>query len=191
MTEAFVPPSYSSAADATWRCADLCDAMRDVIGAALRVLPPRLASLGGRSWYFGEAVIAQSTQADGAMSLADLLQTSGHGRVLVVDGRGNAQHAILGDRMAALAVQHGWSGIVLWGYARDLRELSRMPLGVHALGARPNRPVQMTPAHLGRSIEMDDVTVREGDWIYADEDGVIALGARHTTLMQEARPASA
>lgn len=98
-------------------------------------------------------------------------------------GRGKMRpHAILGDRMAGMGVQNGWSGVLVNGHVRDTPVLARMPLGVHALGAMPNRPAAMAPAQAGEHVRIQGVTVRTGDWLYADTDGVIVLARRHAPV---------
>lgn len=179
MSSPFTPPSYSSAPDVNWTTADLCDACMDDADWGLRVLPPSFRPFGGRPWYFGQVVAVPSPSPDGALSLAPLLSEPGLGRVLVVDGMGSAAHAILGDRMAGMAVQNGWSGVLVNGHVRDTTVLARMPLGVHALGAMPNRPSAMAPAKAGTQVHIQGVDVRTGDWLYADTDGVILLARRH------------
>lgn len=182
MTASFTPPSYSSAPDVNWTTADLCDTCMGQADWDLRVLPPVFRAFGGRSWYFGQVVAVPSPTADGALSLAGLLAEPGQGRVLVVDGLDSATHAILGDRMAGMGVQNGWSGVLVNGHVRDTPVLARMPLGVHALGAMPNRPAAMAPAQAGEQVQIQGVTVRTGDWLYADTDGVIVLARRHAPV---------
>lgn len=180
MTQPFTPPSYRNAPDVTWSTADLCDNCMDDPAWGLRVLPPVFRSYGGRPWYFGQVVAVPSPGADGALSLAGLLAEPGLGRVLAVDALGHAAHAVLGDRMAAMGVQNGWSGVLLNGYARDTQALARMPLGIHALGTLPNRPRDMPRAVAGSRVQLQGVDIHSGDWLYADTDGVVLLSRRHT-----------
>lgn len=174
----FQPPSYAAVPDVTWSTADLCDAHMGDPAWGLQVLAPGLRSFGGRSWYFGEVVTA-GTPGGAAMSLVNLLSTPGLGRVLVADAQGDPAHAVLGDRMAALAVQNGWAGVIVNGYVRDARDLARMPVGIHALGTRPNRAQNMQPATSGDPVSALDVQIVPGLWAYADEDGVILMNKRH------------
>jgi len=182
MTQPFVPPSYDNAPDATWATADLCDLALEAPQAGLRILPPAYRAFGGRSWYFGALVVVSMPTPDHVPSLASLLSTPGEGRVLLVDAGGVPTHAVLGDRMAAMAVQSGWSGIVIHGYVRDTSVLARMPVGVHALGSVPNRAPAMVPAAAGVQLTLHGQAFRTGDWLYADDDGVIVLARRHTDL---------
>ncbi|KAG1192673.1 hypothetical protein G6F35_013605 [Rhizopus arrhizus] len=185
MNQPFTPPSYRSAPDVNWATADLCDSCLDQPAAGLRVLPPVFRPYGAPTWYFGQVVAVPSPVADGALSLASLLAEPGYGRVLVVDGLGNAGHAILGDRMAGMGAQNGWAGVLINGYVRDTTVLARMPLGVHALGAVPNRARTLTTAAAGDQVRIQGIDIRTGDWLYADTDGIIVLSCRHTALATE------
>ncbi|OZI73665.1 hypothetical protein [Bordetella genomosp. 2] len=180
MSDSFTPPSYGNAPDVTWSTADLCDAALRDPACGLRVLPPVYRSYGGREWYFGQVQVVAAPGPDGALSLAGVLAGPGAGRVLVVDALGNAAHAVFGDRMACMAVQNGWSGVLVHGYVRDTATLARLPLGVHALGAMPNRPAAMAPALPRDAITLHGLDVRDGDWAYVDTDGIVLMARRHT-----------
>src|SRR3546814_3076097 len=110
MNSPFTPPSYHDAPDATWTTADLCYLALSTPALNLRVLPPDYRSFGGRPWYFGQVLAVLAADTNGGFSLAAILSEAGLGRVLVVDAQAAQACAILGDRMAALAVQNGWSG---------------------------------------------------------------------------------
>jgi regulator of ribonuclease activity A len=69
----------------------------------------------------------------------EALEEEGEGRVLVVDGGGSSRCALLGDKLARMAHEHGWSGIVVNGAVRDSAELATVPVGVNALHAVPRR----------------------------------------------------
>ena len=43
----------------------------------------------------------------------------GEGRVLVVDGGGSMRCALLGDNLAGMAADNGWSGVIVNGCIRD------------------------------------------------------------------------
>ena len=176
----FQPPAYGSFPDINWSTADLCDAHLADVQWGVQTVSPGLQSYGGRRWYFGEVVTAGNPPV-GIMSLVDLCSSPGQGRVLFANAEGSPLHAVVGDRMAALAAQHGWAGLVINGFVRDTKDLMRMPIGIHALGTRPNRAVDMQPASSGGSFEMLGVKVEPGLWLYADEDGVILMKRRHTS----------
>jgi regulator of ribonuclease activity A len=102
-----------------------------------------------------------------------VLETPGHGQVLVLDGGGSTRTALLGDQVAGLAAANGWAGIIVNGCVRDVEALARVPLGIRALGLSPRRSgkagtgVSDVPVQFGRA------TFRPGATVVSDDDGVI------------------
>ncbi len=62
---------------------------------------------GGRSRFSGRASTVQCFENNPLVRKA--LEEQGQGRVLVVDGGGSKRCALLGDNIAAMAVDNGWS----------------------------------------------------------------------------------
>ena len=56
------------------------------------------------------------------------LSEPGGGKVLVVDGGGSLRRALFGDNIAALAVQNGWAGVIIYGAIRDSEQVIVMGL---------------------------------------------------------------
>lgn len=102
-----------------------------------------------------------------------MLSEPGEGRVLVVDGGGSRRCALVGDQLGALAVRNGWAGIVVYGCIRDSVALGLLPLGVRALATHPLKSVKNGVGERELAVTFDGATFRPGDWLYADEDGVI------------------
>jgi regulator of ribonuclease activity A len=100
----------------------------------------------------------------------------GDGRVLVVDGGGSMRHALLGDSIAELARDHGWSGLVINGCVRDTDALDALGLGVKALGSNPRPSRKEGRGAVGVPVTFGGVTFRPGAQLHADRDGVIVLG---------------
>jgi regulator of ribonuclease activity A len=82
---------------------------------------------------------------------------------------------MLGDQLAQLAVDNGWAGVVIFGCIRDSQEISEMPLGVLALATHPRKSVKKGAGEVGGLINFAGVSFRPGEWLYADEDGVVVL----------------
>ena len=180
----FVPPDASSFPDVTWSTSDLCDELLSRPEWNVQVVQTELQSFGGRSWYFGEIVTVIELPGWNP-SLQPVLSSPGAGRVLVVNAKAAGKAAIFGDRMAALAVQNGWVGIILDGYVRDTAMLARMPLGVHALGKAPNRATDMRPAATGGTFDLYGAAVLEQHWAYVDADGIVLINRRHTSKLAD------
>lgn len=147
----------------------------DVHGDALRVAEPALRPFGGRRRFAGPAhtvaVFEDNSLVRGA------LESPGEGRVLVVDGGGSLRCALVGDKLARLAVEHGWAGIVVWGCVRDAAAIAELPVGVLALATNPRKSVKRGAGVVGETVRFLGVRVEPGDWVYADEDGVVVSSA--------------
>lgn len=136
------------------------------------VLEPGLHEYGGHARFFGQIRTVKVFE-DNALVRAEL-ETPGHGAVLVVDGGGSKRCALVGGLLGELAVQNGWSGIVVWGCVRDSVELRGQPLGVRALACHPKKSAK--GAHGGQRnvpLHFAGVSFHPGHWLYADEDGIL------------------
>lgn len=107
------------------------------------------------------------------MLLRTVLATPGDGRVMVVDGGGSIRRALVGDKLAALMIEHHWSGIVVNGAVRDVEHLSGMAVAVRALNICPAKPAQSGVGEQNIELRFAGVTFRPGEWLYADENGLI------------------
>jgi regulator of ribonuclease activity A len=97
----------------------------------------------------------------------------GEGRVIVVDGGGSTRRALLGDMLAEQAAANGWSGLVINGVIRDVDEIGQTALGVAALGTSPVKTEKLGVGQRDIAIELGGVIVEPGDYIYADNNGVL------------------
>ncbi len=167
--------------DSNWSTSDLCDAFYRDPGRELQIFDNGMQSYGGKAAYFGP-VVTIGAASGSALSLTATLETPGNGQVLFIDGKADSAHALVGDRIAGLAVRHGWAGIILNGYVRDSAELPAFDVGIHAWGTRPNKPAQLGELISGQAFQMAGVTVRPALWLYADRDGIILMNRRHDAV---------
>ncbi|PRX38484.1 RraA family protein [Planifilum fimeticola] len=93
--------------------------------------------------------------------------------MLVVDGGGSRRCALLGDRLAAIAMERGIVGLIIHGCVRDTEELSRMDIGVLALGKVPLRSRKEGTGAVGEPLRFAGVDWIPGHHVYVDEDGVV------------------
>jgi regulator of ribonuclease activity A len=103
----------------------------------------------------------------------DLVAEPGRGRVLVIDAGGSTRRAVLGDLLAKKAVDSGWSGFLIFGCIRDSAAIAKMTIGVKALGTHPLKTDKRGEGQRDIKVRFADVTFTPGDWVYADEDGVL------------------
>ena len=106
--------------------------------------------------------------------LRELLGEPGDGAVIVVDGQGSTEKALLGDMLAARGAANGWSGIVVFGVIRDSAEIAGIEIGVKALGTNPAKSIKQGKGELDCAVKFGGVRFVPGSWVYCDEDGVLA-----------------
>jgi regulator of ribonuclease activity A len=99
------------------------------------------------------------------------------GRVLVVDGGGSLESALVGDQIAALAVKNGWAGLIVHGAIRDSVAIAELPLGLKALGTNPRKSAKEGAGEVGLEVEFGGVRFVPGHWLYSDEDGIVVSAA--------------
>lgn len=96
-------------------------------------------------------------------------------KLLVVNAGGDTRHAYLGDQLAKLALECYWEGIIVNGCIRDCREISRLQLGVLALGTNPRKTKKLNRGNELDAVSMFGTTFCTGDFVIVDEDGIIAF----------------
>lgn len=154
---------------------DMCDDHKNDSSGDFRVLPPVFRNFGGAVKFSG-AVSTVRCFEDNTLAKA-ALDSAGEGRVLVVDGGASMRHALLGDNLGAAAVRNGWAGIVINGCVRDVAQIAVLPLGVRALACIPMPPRKENHGERDVAVQIQGAWVRPGDWLYADEDGMLVTAA--------------
>ncbi|MDI9238701.1 ribonuclease E activity regulator RraA [Lysobacter sp. LF1] len=146
---------------------DLCD-LHD---AQVRVVDLPLRDFGGRLAFNGIVSTVKATEDNSRVREA--VAEAGQGRVLVIDGGGSMRRAMFGDLLAAAAVENGWAGVVVFGAIRDSAAIGGLELGVKALGTCPRKTEKLGVGERDVDVEFGGVRIRPGDWLCADEDGVV------------------
>ena len=146
---------------------ELCDQY----GPQVQVADGRLRHFGGRTQFHG-AVVTLRVDADFGL-VKTTLGNPGENRVLVVDGGGATNYALLGDRLAQMALNGSWAGIVINGHIRDSAIIAGLDIGVMALGTCPRRPALTGEGETDITVSFAGADIHPGDWLYADLDGVV------------------
>lgn len=146
---------------------DLCDAYPDQV----QVLDPMFSSFGGHDSFGGQIVTVKCFEDNSKVK--ELVEQPGQGKVMVVDGGGSLRRALLGDMLAQKAAQNGWEGIVVYGCVRDVDVLAQIDLGVQALAPHPLKTDKRGIGDIDVPVTFAGVTFRPGEFIYADNNGVI------------------
>ncbi|NQV98715.1 MAG: ribonuclease activity regulator RraA [Rhodospirillales bacterium] len=100
------------------------------------------------------------------------------GAVLVADGRGRADIAVLGDILIERLKVRGVAGLVTDGGIRDLQECQGSGFTMYGAGAAaPASLVGHAPAEVQCAIGCGGVAVIPGDVIVGDGDGIVVIPA--------------
>jgi len=143
----------------------------DERGEQLDSLALQLRDLGGRRAFDGP-VRTVRCHRDNAL-VKSVLQTPGDGAVLVIDGAGSLESALVGDIIAGAAVENGWAGIIVFGAVRDAAVLATLPLGVKALGTNPRKSAKDGRGEVDVPVTIGGVVFTPGRHVWADADGVL------------------
>lgn len=146
---------------------DLCDAYPDLI----QVVEPMFSNFGGRDSFGGQIVTLKCFEDNSLVK--EQIALDGKGKVLVVDGGGSLRCAMLGDMVAEQASKNGWEGLLISGCVRDVDMLAQTDLGVQALASHPKKSEKRGIGELNVPVTFGGVTFKPGDYLYADNNGVI------------------
>ena len=102
-----------------------------------------------------------------------LLDEPGDGAVVIVDGGGSTESALMGDIIAAKGAKNGWAGVIINGAIRDSAAIAGIDLGCKALGVNPAKSSKAGAGAVDEPVEFGGVTFSPGDWVYCDEDGIL------------------
>ncbi|MEU3306680.1 RraA family protein [Nocardiopsis sp. NPDC006832] len=102
------------------------------------------------------------------------------GSALIVDVSGEPEYGYVDEILAVAARTKGIVGIVLEGCVRDVAAIAHCELPVFGTGVSVREAGHDAGGSVGRQITMEatgpvPLSVRRGDWIVADDDGVVCL----------------
>lgn len=143
----------------------------DEYGESVDSLSVQMRDFGGHIAFDGP-VRTVRCHRDNALVKA-LFATPGEGAVLIIDGGGSLESALVGDLIAGSAVESGWAGIIINGGVRDSAVLASLPLGVKALGTNPRKSAKESTGEVDVPVVIGGVTFRPGAHVWADSDGVL------------------
>ncbi|WP_439591034.1 ribonuclease E activity regulator RraA [Microbacterium sp.] len=143
----------------------------DERGEELDSLSLPFHDIGGRVAFDGP-IRTVRCHRDNAL-VKTVLATAGDGAVLVIDGAGSLESALVGDLIAASAVANGWAGLIVHGAIRDRAAIAALPLGVKALGSNPRKSAKDGVGEVDEPVTIAGVTFTPGRHVWADADGIL------------------
>jgi regulator of ribonuclease activity A len=145
--------------------------LSDQFDQEVDIVQPLFTHYGGIKQGYGQITTVACFEDNSLV--AEQVKSPGHGGVLVVDGGASLRCSLLGDQLATIAIENGWSVILINGCLRDLEIIAPMPLVVMALASIPRKTVKAGKGNLNVPISFAGVTFHPGDYLFADETGII------------------
>ena len=142
------------------KTADLCDDYAD----QLKLCRMDLSSYGGKREFHGYIQTVDVFEDNSLVK--ESLQTIEPGTVLVVDGAGSRNCALLGDLLAGIARDRQIN-------VRDSAELATIPVGIKAIGTCPFKSKKRGEGTKDIPLSFGEVDWIPGQYVYADDDGIL------------------
>ncbi|MGB1587062.1 MAG: 3-hexulose-6-phosphate synthase [Thermoplasmatota archaeon] len=125
----------------------------------------------------GKAVTVFTADGDWAKTV-EAIDVAQADEILVIDQRGG-QTAMWGELASTSCVGKGIAGLVTDGAVRDIDDIRDMEFPVWSRWVVPNAGEPKGHGQIGLEIKCGGQTVRNGDWIIADDMGVVVVPQEH------------
>ncbi|HSI57810.1 MAG TPA: RraA family protein [Ideonella sp.] len=145
-------------------------------------LSGRIAPLAPSMKFAGTALTVEVRPGDNLMIHA-AMAIARPGDVLVIDGKGDLNAALMGEIMTQQCIAIGVVAVVMDGAARDSEEIRRLGFPFFAAGCNPNGPTKMVSGRLNHAISIGGVSVQPGDLLVGDADGVTVIERHKAAAM--------
>jgi regulator of RNase E activity RraA len=142
----------------------------------------RIAPLAPTMTFAGPALTVEVRPGDNLMIHA-ALAVAKPGDVIVVDGKGDLSSALMGEIMCQQCVALGVAAVVIDGAVRDSEAIRELGFPMHAAGLNPNGPTKFVPGRLNHPISLGGVSVKPGDLVVGDADGVTVIEREKAAAM--------
>jgi regulator of ribonuclease activity A len=126
---------------------------------------------GGKPVFSGQITTLKTFEDD--VLVRAILEEKVQNRVLVIDGGGSHRCALMDHDMAAMAIDNGWQGLVIYGCIRDSALIAELPIGIRALHAHPLKSHKKDHGDRDLLVSFAGVNFKKDHFLYADGDGII------------------
>lgn len=113
------------------------------------------------------------------------------GHVLVIDGGGDTNNALVGDLILTYIRQRGCVGVVVDGVVRDTAAFLEADFPCYARGVSHRGPYKNGPGALNVPVAIAGQVVNPGDIVVGDEDGLVTFPPSDAQRLLEAARRSA
>lgn len=147
--------------------------------------PLGLSARHGGGRLAGTALTVRVRPGDNLM-IHRALQMGRPGDVLVVDGGGVTERALVGEIMLAVARSRGFSGFVIDGAIRDSQAFLDGDFPCYARDVNHRGPYKDGPGEINVPVSIGGTIVHPGDIVIGDRDGVVFVRPREAAEVAEA-----
>ena len=142
----------------------------------------RIQPLSPSMRFAGPALTVELRPGDNLMIHA-ALAVAKPGDVIVVDGKGDLSSALMGEILSQQALALGVAAVVIDGAVRDSEAIRELGFPMFAAGLNPNGPTKSVAGRLNHPISIGGVTVKPGDLVVGDADGVTVIEREKAAAM--------
>jgi 4-hydroxy-4-methyl-2-oxoglutarate aldolase len=143
-------------------------------GAPVGVVQPGISRIAGGREVCGPAVTVWTKPGDILFVLKSVDMIT-EGDVLVIDGGGRQDAAVIGDIVGATLADLGCVGLVVDGAVRDVDGLDDAGLPTFARNAHPATGSNQGPGAINVAVQVGGVLVGPGDVIRGDSSGLVVV----------------
>ena len=151
-----------------YKTADLCDENQN---KKIQVLSSEFKNYGGLKGFYGQISTIKLNKSNWDL-LSMLRDEKSDGKIIVVDVE-KEFYGVVGDKLSLFAQNNNYKALIINGYVRDIEETKNFAIGLIALGTCPLRNFEKTNGERDIELKFGGVTFNSGDFLYADEDGII------------------
>ncbi|MBN9103155.1 MAG: dimethylmenaquinone methyltransferase [Pseudonocardia sp.] len=153
-------------------------------GGPVGVVGPPLRHLAGPAGLCGTAVTVWTKPGD-ILLVLKAVDSIRPGDVLVIDGGGREDAAVVGDIVGETIAGLGAVGLVVDGAVRDVDGLDAAGLPTFARGAHPATGSNTGPGAINVAVQCGGVVVRPGDVVRGDASGLVVVPREHLAQVVE------
>ncbi|MEV7211414.1 MULTISPECIES: isocitrate/isopropylmalate family dehydrogenase [unclassified Streptomyces] len=167
--------------------ASVSDALDSLgLGGVLAGIAARVPGARAAGYAFTVTYRPVDSDDKGFRNAANYLDDVPEGSFVVVDNAGSTSCTNWGALLTALAQRRGVRGTALHGSARDVAEIRAAGYPLFSTGVTMvSGKNRVELAATGRDVVVGDVTVRPGDIVVADDNGVLVVPAEHAAEVAE------
>ena len=148
---------------------ELCDGM-DLFRAMDYQIKPMVTT----QKIIGPAVTLQLTLGD-SLVVPKAIEVAQPGDIIVIDAKGSCNNAVWGDNRSRVAKALGIAGVVIDGAFRDIEENEAIGFPIYARASTGGRSTRCAKGEINVPIACGGVSVRPGDIIVGDRNGVVVI----------------